>query len=222
MHAQPLNVFIGFDSHETVAYHVAAHSLMTQSSVPVTICPIIRGQVPLNRERQPNESTEFSFSRFLVPWLMGYQGKAVFMDCDVLVDCDIKELFDAHYMDHAVSVVQHDYTPKTKTKFLGNEQSVYPKKNWSSVMVFNCGHPDCHKLTPESVSRESGAYLHQFQWTDAVGSLDPAYNHLVGEYDDDVAKIYHYTLGTPCFREYRDCDKSGLWHKSHREMNSHW
>lgn len=222
MHAKPLNIFIGYDKHETVAYHVAAHSLMTKATVPVSITPLIRGQLPIFREVQPNESTEFSFTRFLVPWLANYKGKALFMDCDVLVDCDVKEIFDAHYSDHAVSVVQHDYVPKTKTKFLGNQQSVYPRKNWSSVMLFNCGHPDCFNLNPESVSKESGAYLHQFEWTDHIGELPGEFNHLVGEYDDTEAKLYHYTLGTPCFREYRDCDKSGLWHKAHREMNSHW
>jgi len=222
MSTKPLNIFIGYDKAETVAYHVCAHSIMMNSSVPVSITPLIYDQLPINREKDPLQSTDFTYTRFLVPYLMGYEGVGLFMDCDMLVDCDIAELFALNDPTKAVSVVKHDYIPKTKVKFLNNVQSLYPRKNWSSLMLYNAGHDDCKKLTTEVVSRETGKYLHRFEWTEAIGELDVMYNHLVGEYNNDTeAKIYHYTLGTPCFREVRCCDHSHEWHKAQAEMNSH-
>ena len=165
---------------------------------------------------------------------MGFKGEAIFMDCDVLCLGDIAEIlreperFSAGeivgnhklwYGDHpygrmtsAVSAVQHDYIPSTKTKFLGQEQSAYPRKNWSSVMLFNCAHEDCKKLTPEFVNTATGLHLHRFQWTDSVGSLSPQWNYLVGEGQEvKDPKLIHYTIGGPWFNEYSDCEYSNEW-----------
>jgi hypothetical protein len=160
-------------------------------------------------------STEFSFSRFLTPWLSDYEGISVFMDCDMLVRCDIAELLD-FVGGHDVYCVKHKYQPITKTKFLHQVQSVYPRKNWSSLMIFN--NARCTKLTPEVVNDESGAYLHQMQWADSVGEIPVAYNHLVGEYAPNPnAKIVHFTLGAPCFEGYEDQEHSSEWHRE-REL----
>lgn len=209
-------VFIGFDPNEVVAYYVLSHSIRRNSSKPIAICPIDRRLIP-EFTRPKEGATEFSFSRFLTPYLAGYQGKAVFMDCDMLVLGDISELFELGD-DHMVYATQHSYTPKTTTKFLGNPQPVYPCKNWSSVMMFNCDQ--CQYLQPHIVDTRSGAYLHQFEWADTVGAIPLEWNWLVGEYDykEDVKNI-HYTLGTPCFDEYKDCDYSDLWFKELEMMN---
>ena len=209
-----INVFIGYDPNEILAYHVLCHSILTRTSEPVTICPININSIPeYTRPRDPKQSTEFSFSRFLVPWLMGYQGDAIFMDCDMLVLGDIADLLiDDYPTSNGVSVVQHDYTPSTKTKFLGQEQTVYPKKNWSSVMVFDCAHPDCRRLTPEAVNTESGKWLHQFEWAYRVGAISPKWNYLVGEGQEvKDPKLIHYTIGGPWFNEYSDCEYSTEW-----------
>ena len=193
-------------------------------SVPVSITPINLRNMPwFNRPRE-NQSTEFSFTRFLTPYLAGYDGLAVFLDSDVLVTTDIAELVNSVDLKNAVSVVKHDYEPKHDIKFLGNLQSKYPRKNWSSVMVFNCGHNACRKLTPEVVEKESGSYLHQFKWCpdDRIGDLDPCFNHLVGEYEPNPdAKIIHYTLGTPCFHGYEDQEYASEWFAEFEDMTSH-
>jgi hypothetical protein len=212
-----VRIFIGFDSRESVAFSVAAHSILSRSSRPVSITPLCLSQLPL--KRKPEGSTEFTFSRFLVPWLCSYQGTAVFMDCDVLVRTDITKIIDGLNEREAVAVVKHDYTPKAGPKFLGNEQTLYPRKNWSSVMVFN--NPLCYILTPEYVDRESGANLHQFRWLRdwQIGELDRDWNHLVGEYPRNPdAKIAHFTLGTPCFAKYRNCEFSGEWYEEKNKM----
>jgi hypothetical protein len=113
----------------------------------------------------------------------------------------------------ALLVVKHDYTPKTATKFFGQQQTVYPRKNWSSLMVFN--NARCHNLTPEDVNSASALELHRFKWMDdeAVGSLPLEWNWLVGEYEPNAeAKILHYTLGGPWFHEYDNRDHSEEWH----------
>ena len=203
-----------------MAYHVLVNSIMRYSSGPCEFIPINKRNIPEFTRGMEDGSTEFSFSRFLTPYLSGYQGQSIFMDCDMLVRCDIYELLDyAGFND--VSVVMHDYQPKGKDKFLGNKQHVYPKKNWSSLMVFNNWRSPVKKLTPQVVNSESGKYLHQFEWADKVGELPPEYNHLVGEYDPNpFAKIIHYTLGTPCFKGYENQEWAGEWFEE-REMMLH-
>lgn len=219
----PFRIFIGYDPKETVAYHVLAHSILRQSSVPVAITPLSRvnlGRV-YTRERGATESTEFSISRFLVPYLCDYSGPAVFMDCDMLVQGDIAELllYAVAHSDKAVLVCQHDYTPSETTKFLGQTQTAYPRKNWSSVMVFNTEH--CEALSPAYVNTASGLDLHRFNWTtdDRIGALPLEWNHLVGEYAPNAdAKNLHWTLGGPWFSDYALAPHAERWYAERDRM----
>lgn len=206
-----IRAFIGYDSKEPIAYAVAASSLARLASCPVSITGLFLNQLPLTRN--PEGSTEFSFSRFLAPWLCNYEGYSIFTDCDVLWRADITALLGSTDPRMAVSVVKHDYVPKGATKFLGNAQTAYARKNWSSVMVFN--NTLCKALTPDYVNTASGLDLHQFKWVDdaIIGSIEPAWNHLVGECKPNpLAKLAHFTNGTPCFAEYADCEFSDEWH----------
>jgi len=217
--AKPLQVFIGYDSHETIAYHVLAHSIMRHASGPVSITPLIQSQLRdaglYLRERGQTESTEFSMTRFLVPHLSGYGDYAMFFDCDMLCQGDVYELLKIARLDElrAVWCVKHDYIPKTTTKFLGQVQTAYPRKNWSSVMLFR--NKFCNKLTPAYVNSTSGLDLHRMAWAgqdENIGSLPVEWNWLVGEYEPNPeAKLLYYTLGTPCFADYTACDHSDLW-----------
>lgn len=213
-----IRVFIGFDSKEIVAAHVLAHSIARRSSVPVAVTPLMLSQLPMTRPRHPMQATEFSFSRFLVPWLCGYEGTAIFMDCDMLCRADIAELRPEH--GAAVSVVKHDYTPRAEAKFLGNQQTRYEKKNWSSVMVFD--NAKCRALMPAYVNFASGLELHQFKWLAGdheIGALDASWNHLVGEYEPNPsAKLVHFTRGTPCFDAYMDCEYATEWYAEKASM----
>ena len=210
----PIKVFIGHDHNEEIAYHVLASSIIRRASVPVSITPIAVHNFKsfYNRQKAENESTKFSIARFLVPYLCDYKDWAIFIDCDMIMKCDIGELFAYRHPNvcNSVAVCQHNYTPKTDSKFLGNTQYLYPKKNWSSVMLFN--NAKCTKLTPEYVEKASGAQLHQFEWADGVGSIPLEYNWLVDEYShNDDAKILHYTLGGPYFDDYVTCDHRSDW-----------
>lgn len=207
-----IRIFIGYDYKESVAYHVLCQSIMDHASGPVSFTPIYLNNLPFfTRERDPKQSTDFSFSRFLVPYLCGYEGKALFVDCDMLCLGDVYDLFDKAD-GSAVQVVQHDYTPKTTTKFLGNVQTVYAKKNWSSVMLFNCSHPDCANLTPEYVNTATGLELHQFKWTQSVGAIPAEWNYLVGEQEsEETPSMIHYTLGGPYFIDHSGCEYAGEW-----------
>lgn len=212
-----IRIFIGYDKEEAIAYHVLAHSLMRHATQPISITPLMINQLPMTREREPLQSTDFSFSRFLVPYLCGYEGHAIFMDSDMLCRSDITKL--DFNLDAAISVVKHDYTPKTATKFLGNIQSPYRMKNWSSLMIFR--NDACKALTPEYVNAASGMELHQFQWlNDAeIACLPVEWNHLVSEYEPNKdAKLVHYTLGTPCFRKYADCEFADEWYAEKHMM----
>jgi lipopolysaccharide biosynthesis glycosyltransferase len=197
-------VYIGYDSKEPAAFAVAVESILRHASRPIPIVPLTRKSVShvYTRERGANESTEFSLTRFLVPYLSGYEGVSVFLDCDVLVQADIWELIALADHRTSVNVVKHDYTPKAGAKFLGQPQAVYPRKNWSSVMVFN--NRRCEALTPDYVNTATGAQLHQFAWCPdfAVGDLPIEWNWLVGEYPSNPdAKLLHFTLGGPWFED---------------------
>ena len=211
-----LDVYIGYDPNESVAFYTLAHSILRRASIPVSIAPLMRSQLNgiYTRERGPTESTEFSLTRFLVPHLSGYSGWSVFMDCDMLCLADIAELAAQidRQSDKAVLVCKHDYVPRTERKFLDQVQTKYPRKNWSSLMVFN--NARCRALTPAYVNDAPGLDLHRFRWTDdgAIGEIPLEWNWLVGEYERSAnAKIVHYTLGGPYFDDYRDCDYAAEW-----------
>lgn len=227
MKNETLNIYIGFDQVESVAWHTLAHSILSRASVPVAIHPVKQSLLPFyRRPRDPKQSNEFSFTRFLVPYLQGFSGWALFMDCDMLVRTDIKELFDMRDPFKSVMCVQHDYTPSTQTKYLGNVQYAYPRKNWSSVMLFNCAHHDCRRLTPDYVNTAPALDLHRMTWTDdeRIGELPITYNWLIGEYHlngeitkNDV-KIVHWTIGGPWFHEYEHVDFADEWFEERRRM----
>lgn len=211
---RPLQIFIGYDSREPIAYHVLAHSIISRASAPVSITPLVQGSLRKDglywRERNYLESTEFSFSRFLVPYLSNeYEGISIFMDCDMLCLGDIYEIA---FVNSGVACCKHEYVPRESTKFLGAKQVAYPRKNWSSFMVFD--NKFCKTLTVDYVNRASGLDLHRFVWiSDAkVKSIPLEWNWLVGEYEPNPnAKILHYTNGGPWFDEYKNCDHADLW-----------
>lgn len=210
-----LNVYIGYDSNEIVAYHTLCQSILETASQPVRLTPInLRNLTSVyTRDRNSLQSTEFSMSRFLTPWLSDYQGWSLFMDCDMLVRADLAELFALADPAYAVMVCKHLYEPSGDVKFLGNVQTRYAKKNWSSVMLFN--NDRCRALTPDYVNTATGLELHQFKWLEdegLIGGLPLEWNWLVGEYPyEEKARIAHYTLGGPYFPAYRDTDYADEW-----------
>jgi hypothetical protein len=210
-----IKVFIGYDPREAVAFSVLAHSIHARASAPVSITPLMLSELQgvLTRERHPLQSTDFSFSRFLTPYLSDYAGWSIFTDCDMLVLDDIARLYALRDERYAVMVVKHDHVPKEAKKFLDQPQTPYQKKNWSSVMLFN--NAKCRALTPDYVNTASGLELHQFKWLandDLIGQIPARWNHLVG-YDapDPTAALVHFTLGGPYFDEFRDCEYAQQW-----------
>ena len=219
-----LRIHIGYDPKEAVAFHTLAHSIQRRSSIPVTIAPLMQSQLKglYTRARGPTESTEFSLTRFLVPALSEYRGWSLFMDCDMLCRVDIAELaaFTRGADDKAVLLCKHDYTPGPARKFLNQVQTVYPRKNWSSVMLFN--NARCTALTADYVNSATGLDLQRFAWLDdtVIGELPLEWNWLVGEYKHNPdAKIVHYTIGGPYFDEYRGCDYAEEWFEENRRAN---
>jgi lipopolysaccharide biosynthesis glycosyltransferase len=220
--SEMIKVYIGYDPREAVAFSVLSHSIHARATQPVSIAPLMLSQLRglLTRERHPLQSTDFSFSRFLVPYLSGYTGWSIFMDCDMLVLDDIAKLWGLRNERHAVMVIKHDHVPKETTKFLGEPQSKYEKKNWSSVMLFN--NAKCRALTPEYVNAATGLELHQFKWLgddNLIGALPDRWNHLVG-YDKPRrdAALVHYTLGGPYFEQYKDCEYADEWRMERDDM----
>jgi lipopolysaccharide biosynthesis glycosyltransferase len=219
-----IRVFIGYDSAEEVAFSVLSYSIHARASQPVAVAPVKLSELAgvFARERNNLQSTEFSFSRFLVPWMAGFEGWALFMDCDMLMRDDIARLWEMRDERFAVQVVKHRHVPKEDTKFLGQTQTKYEKKNWSSVMLMNCAK--CRKLTPEYVNSASGLELHQFKWLgndELIGEIPHRWNHLVG-YDapDRDAALVHFTIGGPWFPEYAQSEHATEWFDEKESMLS--
>jgi len=218
-----INVFIGYDSKEKAAFNVLNYSILKNSTKPVSLTPVYLENIKDDfvRERNNLSSTEFSVSRFIVPHLMNYQGWALFMDCDMLMTADINELWRLRDDRYAVQVCKHEYEPKHNKKFLGQVQTTYAKKNWSSFMLLNC--KKCQTLTPDYVNKASGLELHQFKWLesdDLIGELPLEWNWLSDEYEHkDAVKCVHYTDGGPWFEEYRHCDYGDVWFDYYREIS---
>ena len=219
-------VFVGYDPREDIAYQVCKYSIETQSK-NVSVHPLKQSELRsagwYKRPIDKLASTEFTFTRFLVPELANFKGWAVFMDCDMILTTDIKELFDQADDKYAVMCVQHDYTPKEGMKMDGQKQTIYPRKNWSSVVLFNCAHPSNARLTQDMVNDPelNGAYFHRFSWLkdEEIGELEHTWNYLVGVYDDiETPKLIHYTEGGPWFENYRNCEFSDLWKQELQDM----
>ena len=222
-----VKVFIGFDPVESVAWHTMVHSILKHSSKPIAIIPVnIKNLESIyTRERDPKQSNEFSFTRFLVPYLSEYSGYSLFFDCDMLLRSDICEIFDVIQKDpgKAVYVVKHTYEPRVDVKYLNTVQYKYPRKNWSSVVLWNCAHPANKIITPEFVNSATGLDLHRFTWLkdDEIGELDVRWNWLVGEYDDPPADVknVHWTVGGPYFHEFRNADYAEEWVEEFKSMS---
>ena len=214
-----INVFIGFDEGEKVSYHILSESIRRQSSVPVSITPLCLSNIPeFKRELQPNQSTEFAFSRFLVPYLSDYKGWSLFLDSDMMFRDDIKNLWDMIDKDKSIMCCKHDYVPKQNVKFRGAKNEPFPKKNWSSFMLMN--NHRCKMLSKEYVETATGLELHQFKWTheENIGELPLEWNWLVSEYDyNKNAKNVHWTLGGPYFKDYAKSDYADEWFRLYNE-----
>lgn len=211
-----LKIFIGFDPREAVAYHVCANSIIRHASQPVAFTALALKNLADYTETHSDGSNQFIYSRFLVPHLMDYQGWAMFMDGDMLVRDDIVKLWSLRDESKAVMVVKHDYKTKANNKYLGSKNQDYPRKNWSSVVLWNCGHPDNRVMTPEFIENATGAQLHRFTWLadEQIGELPKVWNWLPDELGENPdAKLLHWTLGTPSFHEYADAPMAGEWHR---------
>lgn len=219
----PFRIFVGYDTRERVAYHVLTESILSRSSVPVTFTPLALSSLPnkvFDRARDPLQSTDFAFSRFLVPYLSGYTGWSLFVDCDFIFRRDIKELLDLRNEKYSVMCCKHSYVPRSDTKFLGQRQTIYPRKNWSSLILFN--NARCTALTPAFVKEASGACLHQFAWLEDsfIGELPLSWNFLVGEYESERSEPIglHYTLGGPYFEDCRDSPFASEWYSEFKSL----
>jgi len=218
--AQARKIFVGHDAREDIAWAVCRHSINRHASHAVGIYPLkqpnLRELGLYTREPDGPASTEFSLTRFLTPFLAGGSDWSVFVDCDVLFTTDVHALLDRLDPSKAIYVVKHDYIPANAIKMDGKGQSVYPRKNWSSFMVFNGRHPAVKALTPDIVNTASPAFLHRFGWIPddgLIGELGIEWNFLVGEYakPDQLPSNIHFTNGGPWFPEWVDVDYGDLW-----------
>lgn len=217
---EPFSVLVGWDSREDIAYRVCRHSLLRRASVPVAVVPIrqqpLRDAGLYTRAADPLASTEFTYTRFLVPHLRGHRGWALFVDCDFLWLDDIADLLALADPRYAVMCVQHDYAPRESWKMDGVPQTQYPRKNWSSLVLWNCGHEANRVLTPDRVNAESGAFLHRFQWLPdhLIGGLPERWNWLEGWSpvpSEGTPGAVHFTRGGPWFAEWQDVAYGDLW-----------
>lgn len=213
-------IYVGWDSQQPRAYDVCRHSILRHATDAPDVIPIqqhtLRTQQVYWRAHDALASTEFTYTRFLVPFLAAYEGWALFMDSDFLVTGDIGQLFAFADPRYAVCCVQHDYQPAESIKMDGAVQTTYPRKNWSSLVLWNCAHPANQCLTPDLVNRESGAFLHRFQWLadGLIGSLPPTWNWLEGWNHPPATglpKGIHFTRGGPWYPNWGDVAYGELW-----------
>jgi lipopolysaccharide biosynthesis glycosyltransferase len=220
---EPLTIYIGWDAREQEAYSVCVNSLEQNTSSKLNIIPLKKNELEDQNlywrdEIHPGQgSTEFAFTRFLVPVINRYKGWALFVDCDFVFTTDIKKLFDLADPQYAVMCVQHDYVPKSEIKMDGQHQKSYPRKNWSSLMLFNNAHIDCLSLYPTSVSHQNAGWLHEMRWTENIGSIPKVWNWLVDEngykWDnrEELPFGIHYTLGCPFMEGYENCSFASVY-----------
>jgi lipopolysaccharide biosynthesis glycosyltransferase len=223
-------VWIGADRREVDAFAVAYRSLCQQEGRHPSVMPLrlgsLRDQGLYVRPTEVRDgqmwdvvsdapmSTEFAISRFFVPLISSGFDWAVFMDCDVLLRAPIRELLALADERYAMQVVKHDHQPTETVKMDGQAQTSYPRKNWSSVMLWNLRHPVNALLTLQNLNSWTGRDLHRFRWLpdQLIGALPAEWNHLVGvDPPRRDAKLVHFTLGTPSMEGYGDCEYADEW-----------
>ena len=221
MKSKLINIFVGFDQKESIAYHAFVQSLIDSSSIPLSITPLAENNLNIYNEKHLDGTNKFTYSRFLVPYLMNFKGWAIYFDGDMVCLSDVKDLIRNFDTNKAVSVIKHDYKTKNSVKYFGQKNENYPRKNWSSVIIWNCEHPKNKILTPDYIESMNGAFLHRFKWLDNVeiGELDKKWNWLAVEYPEiKDANLIHYTLGTPCFEEYKNTSMANYWKKAFNRL----
>lgn len=224
----PIQLFAGFDEREEVGYHAFCSSVIERATVPVSITPLSLQMVSKVYGAGHRDGTNgFIYLRFLIPYLMGYDGWAIFCDgSDMVMNADIAELAALRDPFKAVQVVKHDYKTKHPKKYVGTAMESpngdYPKKNWSSVMIINCGHYAWRDMTPCKVAQMPGSFLHRFEFIPErfVGSLPKEWNWLADEYGENAdAKLLHWTAGIPGFAHYQDAPMAAKWFAAHDKAN---
>lgn len=229
----PIRVYIGYDEREAEAYRVAEASLLKHASLPVSVTPLRADRLAacgLLRRPQDRrgytydihsnapQATDFAISRFLVPHL-AQTGFALFVDCDVVFLADVAELFDQADHDKAVQVVKHVQPETGATKMDGQAQLAYPRKNWSSIVLFNCNHPANQRLSLQDVNERPGRDLHRFYWLNdsEIGALTPDWNWLVNVQEKPLfPKLAHFTLGGPFTAGWKGADHDDIWLEASR------
>ena len=214
-----LKIYVGYDSREDIAWQVCRHSILRHADAGVEVHPLkltTLRELGLYTRSADQATTEFSLSRFLTPYLAAHDGWSIFVDCDFLFTTDVRRVVAGASRDKAIHVVQHDYTPANGIKMDGKAQTVYPRKNWSSFILFNGAHPDVKALTPQVVNTAAPATLHRFQWVSddsLIGALPLEWNFLEGEYPApaQVPSAIHFTNGGPWFDNWQTVDFADLW-----------
>jgi len=214
-----MNIYIGYDPKYPKVYEACTNSIFRSTNSPsfYTVTPLdqqkLRDSKVYWREEDDRASTPFSLTRFLVPLLNGYNGWALYCDSDFIFLDDISNLLALKDDTKAVMVVQHDYEPKLGFKMNRKVNHTYRRKNWSSLMLFNCSHIACKGLTPEIVNGFDPADLHQLAWCDEheIGELPTKWNHLVGYYDDPNPSAIHFTDGGPWLLGYENEPFADKW-----------
>jgi lipopolysaccharide biosynthesis glycosyltransferase len=219
MMKQKLKVYVGYDSREDVAWQVCRFSLLRHASSEIEVYALRQNalrELGLYTRPADKASTEFSLTRFLTPYLAAHDGWTIFVDCDFLFTTDVMQLLMNADRRKAVYVVKHDYTPANSLKMDAQTQTSYPRKNWSSFILFNNAHPLVKALTPEVINSESPAFLHRFNWVpddDLIGELPLTWNFLEGEYPEpkEVPHAIHFTNGGPWFTNWQNVSYADLW-----------
>jgi lipopolysaccharide biosynthesis glycosyltransferase len=220
-------IFVGYDVRESVAYHVFCQSIIDSTTIPVAFHPLsLKSLSSEYMETHEDGSNAFIYSRFLVPHLMGFKDWALFADGDMVCIGDIVRLWAMRDETKAVMVVKHDYQTKHKVKYVGTSMETinpnYPRKNWSSVILWNCAHPANAVLTPDYVMESTGKNLHRFEHLtdDLIGALPKAWNWLSQEHGPSHdAELVHFTLGVPGIKHYEDCQQASHWFNALEGVN---
>lgn len=220
-----MNIYIGYDHTQNVAYETCKYSIIKNTNIDNLIinkidCSTVDGY---DRPSDPLASTPFTYARFYVPYINKYKGFSIFCDGDFLFLDDVAKLINLFDPNYAVQVVKHDYSPSNTIKMDNKIQSLYPRKNWSSLIIWNNEHPKNKILDLKLLNDATGSFLHQFKWLDDsdIGEISHEWNWLVGWYretDISTPKALHFTEGGPWLEQYKNCEYSDAWLEYRDEM----
>jgi lipopolysaccharide biosynthesis glycosyltransferase len=191
---EPIRVFVGADESQLVPAAVLEYTIRKHTAGRVEFTTMRDLPVPMPKDPAKRPRTGFSFYRFMLPKLAGYQGRALYLDCDMQVFANLSELWAIPFDGQTVLCT---YQPEPPERWKGNK-SFKPGRHLAVMML------DCSRLDWDVHEIVRGLDEDRYGYTELMSDLAivpeeqieeriPVEWNSLEHYEAGTTKLVHYT-----------------------------